>query len=161
MGSSLQQWRAAIGGFHAARYCGSCIYFIGLPVNASLSEILFIASAVISILLVLGGVEQNPGPTVEELLINLESRISAQLTGIDDKVSSLISQMTDVKTQLADAHSKISVLQTENNSLQKQLNAVDRNVRKKNIIIFGLAYETNINVSDFVVKFLESKLNVM
>ena len=76
MGSSLQQWRAAIGGFHAARYCGSCIYFIGLPVNASLSEILFIASAVISILLVLGGVEQNPGPTVEELLINLESRIS-------------------------------------------------------------------------------------
>ena len=66
--------------------------------------------------------------------------------------------MTDVKTQLADAHSKISVLQTENNSLQKQLNAVDRNVRKKNIIIFGLAYETNINVSDFVVKFLESKL---
>jgi hypothetical protein len=179
MGDSLQQWRAAIG-LHYGSYCSytNADFPYAVTNKASYFHMLLI---LLNMLLLIGGVESNPGPDnisnnpesssnnsvlsnlssneKLDILCNGQTQMMKTLETLTGEVSSLKGQFSEVKVGLESANEKINSLQATNRELIGKIDLLENNVRKNNVIVFGLP-EKDLN-EDSVEIFCDFTTNYM
>jgi hypothetical protein len=163
MGVAIEVWRVRIGCFVPNKGCcykeNKYSYQPGLPLQKGFFMNCFI---ILSTLLVIGGVEMNPGPgpTLEQIKDIISSTIETSEKTLLSKISDLIldskketinainevksdenklnEQVVTLEKDLADAKTKISTLESNNVLLNKKVDFLENSSRKCNVIVFGL-----------------------
>jgi regulator of replication initiation timing len=123
-------------------------------------------------LLCIAGVERNPGPgdelslqevqdTLAKLIKDSKSETLGAVNDLAIKVNSLGTQISGLQTEINLANNKIEHLESENKVLSDRIEFVESTVRKKNMLIFGVAQENNDeDICDIVVNLFKDKLGV-
>jgi hypothetical protein len=184
MGIDTVTYRARIGGFVVGRKMDSGIRVKG---QNGMIKIWFFG-LVVAVLLVIGGVEANPGPQVEQGKIDQilsyvknqekESKVIKQMVELHKQEMAETRKSTDALGLKFDRVSKI-VTEIMNDygqvkqvikewgkcyqRMEEKLRHLDEESRKNNIIIFGLQErgdESYLETMDMVVKFLCNKMRV-
>jgi hypothetical protein len=75
MGVSIETWRSRIGQFHGYSFKSNTNNLDNINNNSKGMNISYLPIFVIAMLLIVGGIEPNPGPTVEELVIQCQKQI--------------------------------------------------------------------------------------
>jgi hypothetical protein len=182
MGVDLSVWRSRIGCFvrclnHKVKLVKSNIERTGVTLC---KFNMFCKFFVICTLLVISGIETNPGPdTVELIKSEIQKSNEAlieQLTGtilasknetikavtdVQVKVDKLDAKYENVKLELAKANDKITSLEARNVELTNKIDDLENKHKKNNIITFGLLETEGGNgaIDDFLM-FANSKLDV-
>jgi hypothetical protein len=184
MGISIEVWRARIGSYvHNAvknrnvNNTNCSFYKNNVNYNDSplhVGNMIFVLFVVFTLLFI-GGVEVNPGPLdkdTQDYFVAFESRMMEFITksknetlkainNVDSRVSKLTDEVTGLRTDLTSASNKITELENENKELNLKIDELENNIRKSNIIVFGLSEVEGGNepINDFV-NFSRYKLNV-
>jgi hypothetical protein len=178
MGVSIDVWRIRIGCFSPKCRQSKCILKNKLIVTIRKGFFLH-CFVVICILLIIGGVESNPGPTLQEiqelvtasenslmskiadLVNNSKQETINAINDVKTDVSNLTKQVSHLEKDLCDAKDKISALEKENKELCDKIDTLDNTNRKCNLIVFGLAESTDCNdpVAEFC-NFISSSLGI-
>jgi peptidoglycan hydrolase CwlO-like protein len=161
MGVSISLWLARIVCFHCSTvsnyksksYCKSNVSSTG-TYNSHLP--LF----VITVLLIIGCIESNPGPTVEELILQVRSTLLGEINSskeeglerhktllrginsimaetlyavnsLDGNVENISSQISDMRKSISDSNSRNSKLENKNTRLVSKIDQMECSVRKK------------------------------
>lgn len=174
MGVSITIWRARIGCFTGSYQCKNSAGDLNNVIeNSSCSKCSFLPVFAIAYLLLIGGIESNPGPDLEDLITQNQNTLldainSSKLENIEavnslkTTIEELTAEVSGMKKTITDSSSRISKLERVNSDLLKKIDQMDNNSRKNNIIVFGLPESTdsNINVYDEFISFVEDKLDV-
>jgi Skp family chaperone for outer membrane proteins len=174
MGVDLCVWRVRIGRY-LRRYASGkfkrrvCVSH-ALKNADSGGNLLILTSAVIIMLLVISGVEQNPGPSqitmdgikaaLEELkadlrqdLASFRNDLQGEMTNIRD---SLDSHKASCDQQNNELQEQLRSLQEENIQLKQALQRKEERGRKNNVIIKGIPEEDNENTEGIVRNICEA-----
>jgi hypothetical protein len=174
MGVTIGVWRARIGCFSAKGNRAYNLYSNGGPYFLTKDNCMYVLQ-VLCILLVIGGVECNPGPgntpsTTSTIsasspitaitLTPEEQAIIAQLTELSNSKSSetlaaisdckatvnvLTEDLNNVKQDLAIAKEKILQLEKDKTNLHSKRDDIQNELKKNNVIVFGLEEDTSAN----------------
>ena len=137
---------------------------------------------VILALLLIGGVEPNPGPGEDNLpqsvpeLYNMLSdlfntrinetiaavkEVKGDIADIRGNIAEIRDKMDNVSTDLHDAQGQISSLEANNEELKARVDHLENETRKNNVIIFGLPdVSDNELTMDTVMSFTQNNLKV-
>jgi hypothetical protein len=194
MGISIEQWRVRIGSFTKVNNktikgknidASSHNKFVTNPSAQHFeSNILkcFVILSIIVVLLVISGLETNPGPNDD---FDVESNNSDELSindlrGASQDTNLIISTLSKLfisgkaetlkavndlsekfDRELAAAKQEISELKKSNNVMQDKIDQLENENRKNNIVVFGLVEnEGNDSFEDFRI-LAETKLDVV
>jgi hypothetical protein len=182
MGISVMAYRAAIGSF---AFCGGTSLNIGITDYVALNAIfgcncdLRLLLLALTILLIIGQVESNPGPPkinlddLHALLLSTKSSVEKMQTDIKDNskvinkidlnVSETNKSLLAVTKDLQKAKSDISVIQKQNSELKKTVQSLDLKLRKNNIVFYGFANitgETNLDLENNIIQFAHDVLSI-
>ncbi|XP_077544496.1 uncharacterized protein LOC144156367 [Haemaphysalis longicornis] len=138
--------------------------FIQLACPHSLSALcLYVKEFVVSLLLLSGDVESNPGPTVEELLEQLlegQKNVEKRLDAIDLKLKLVESCVSEVK----EFGGKLSALEKTVQRLEKQIVDLEDRGRRNNLLVFGVPEKEEETaeslMKEVVDDIFQAKLNV-
>jgi outer membrane murein-binding lipoprotein Lpp len=180
MGVSIVTWRARIGRFICSQKCKDNfkMYNYGKGLGMSTSHISVI---VLAYLLIIGCVEIQPGPTVEELILQSQNAVTTLITSyksetleavnalttkvnsLDNTVQALSTQINGMQQSIDSTNSRINALEQENKQLHQKIDQIDNNYRKNNILVFGLdevgESDNNTAAAEFA-SFANSKLGI-
>lgn len=163
MGVDVVTWRFRIGRFVAkvkVKCCKPCGNFEFFPSMLKM----FSFGVIIAALLVISGVEVNPGPTsLDDLYKKLEE--------MDKKITNISSVTNNLSVQLQVVVNELSVVKKENEELKKQLaincellDKLENQSRRNNLIFSNIG---NRNAVEFweeseqrVIEFVTKQLNV-
>lgn len=135
----------------------------------------YLSVIVLIYMLLIGGIESNPGPTLEELIERSEERLTVLINSslkqsnetlqavnsLKGKVNDISTQLSGMQDNLSDAQSRILKLEKENEELHTMLDKLDNNSRKNNIIVFGLPeVDGNDNPAADFASFAINKLEI-
>lgn len=173
MGDSIETWRARIGRYTGSRSSNhNCIIvsygllsdIFGGPFFLQLCLSLF----TLTYLLLIAGIEANPGPETYDDLAALiknsaketETNITAAIEKVNLSLSNQIATLNDsvstLQTDLNAANSKISLL-------EDKIDELESNNRKNNILFFNIpAVDDNNgieNVYNTIIEFCKDKLD--
>lgn len=95
--------------------------------------------------------------TIAEVYKGLETLINSTSDSVKQELKNSISELTST---LEAANRRIHELEKENKSLQKQLETQNRELKKNNIVIFGLEEEENENLYGKITHFFHDKLKI-
>ncbi|XP_049273554.1 uncharacterized protein LOC119401792 isoform X2 [Rhipicephalus sanguineus] len=153
-----------------------CPLLLPDPLNCTAVVTLLVHCLRMSLLLLCGDVETNPGPKVDEMLSQLlagQARISQELASLSETVASFESRLMNVETMAASMSNiipRVSELEQTVGTLQKLVGKLDRQndelenrLRKNNLIIHGLretSSETTDHLLESVLDLLSVKLGV-
>lgn len=172
MGIDIAAYRARIGRYNA------CKVFVSAKAGSNNNECkcaVIVAAAIISILLIIGNVEINPGPTsgsksgsdnnndIKDFMIQINDRMN----GMSEQLRIILSQNEEVRAghkELVEANKvldgKIAGVKSDVNLVKYSYKEYEKEVRRNNLVIFGvdeLGYERNIDtcyiVLDILAKF--------
>lgn len=164
MGVHLCQWRICIGLFVVPR--SKCIRVVDTPPGAnvcrgyhmfknenfSVSNVI-VVSVVLCSLLIIAGIETNPGPkTVEDAIQESNAQFQALTDLINNRNAETISAVNEVKTDVSSLSKKFDELTQEvgtvrtrmtsledaNRRFKKRVEELETQSRKNNVIVFGL-----------------------
>jgi hypothetical protein len=178
MGVSISIWRARIGCFHCSKFskCKSKSYS-KVIITSTGTYNSHLPVFVITLLLIIGCIETNPGPTVEELIMQVQTTLMGEINSsnaeglklhntllgeissskketldavnlIKSTVDNISSQISDMNKSISDSNNRISKLENENSRLVSKIDQLENNIRKNNIIVFGLEEIENSDDSD-------------
>ena len=181
MGVSLQQWRSSIGSF-------SSILINRLPkikpsnnkcngkTESSGPGGITIIFLVLAALLLIGGVEQNPGPgdevlpqSVPELYNMLKGLINTRtdetlsaVNEVKQEIGSTNNKIDNLTSDLQGAQDQISTLKSDNKELLARVDRLENETRKNNAVFFGLPEESEgENIIDTVKSFANKMLSIV
>ena len=137
---SVEQWRAAIGLWACgARNAGSSSAKTKLTSECLVSIIL--CASVISVMLVVGGVEMNPGPpapvTVADVLEEMRAGRREILERLDGH-SAVLLELKSFQQRVESLESTVATLEAENNFLSRKIDYLENQSRRNNLLVFGL-----------------------
>lgn len=184
MGVSLDIYRASIGNFALCIKSKNCI---SLNDYIALNYLCFKCNPklllhVLTILLIIGNVEKNPGPPkisleeIHKLLLSNSSQLnenSAKLNAlpiiqnsIENLNATVVNLSGDVKTvtkDLSETKSDVRELQKQNLDLKKTIHNLDRRSRKNNVIFYGfenIGAESQSDQENKICEFCKDYLKV-
>jgi hypothetical protein len=190
MGISVDAWRIRIGSFalhyiknfnstnlsksnNTASNISKNCNVKGVPLQ--FLSIMKYSLYVVFILLLIAGVETNPGPfdnETQDYLTAFESRMALliksskeetlkAINNVRTDVNNLTVKVAGIKDDLTLANKRITDLETKNNELNGKIDELENHIRKSNILIFGLieADGGNEPIDDFLT-FTKSQLGI-
>ncbi len=130
MGIGVEEWRRRIGMFSSPPGCKGSAHTAGLllPVRFK-PRLLCVAACVLIVLLVIGGVEQNPGPhaggkdddlakRLDDLFQEIHDTRAALSTKIDDAMRDLTKQLLVCEQQVAAHNDRLTAIARAQATLQ-------------------------------------------
>jgi hypothetical protein len=161
MGVEVNIWRARIGAFVGKKLCAS-VGNNGECDNNTKSKCQYELGLIIGILLIIAGVELNPGPLTSDDIKQIVAALQPQFDEVNKKQSELIQQelsnvrhtMDEFKTcctsQYKEMKEEIANLKERNEELLDMVNTHENAVRKNNIIIHGVEEKDTISAEQVV-----------
>lgn len=150
MGVNVETWRARIGCFS----CGGKLKgpkMAAITVSMSpVSERAFVALVVILALLILGGIEQNPGPGPDSTRQN-----STRQQRITKK-----GELEDWKKCFDELKGEIDFLKRENKQLYRRIDFLEKQSKSNNIIIHGIDESDDEICEDKIKLEISNKLSI-
>lgn len=147
MGIDLSTYRGRIGRFNNRGYRAKTGKVDTINVNSNLWS----WGLVIAVLLVIGGVELNPGPDTESLenmvkflckeIKEMKEGFKTMQLGIESKLNEFSETIGGVQRSNEENQKQMQELKEENRTIKMKLENLLVNNKKKNIIIFGLREE--------------------
>lgn len=109
----------------------------------------FFSKLLITILLLIGGVEMNPGPqesgvSLEAVLKKLDS-MSEDIGAIKGSISSVNESVNSLKLQLVSLNKKYEELKKENTVLVNKIEVLENHSRRQNLVFYNLEELENEN----------------
>lgn len=95
--------------------------------------------------------------TISEAVDKLTALINTTKFDIKEEITKAVSDLT---SKIEETHKKITELEKENKTLKKSLEEAHKQIKKNNLIIFGLEESEDEDVYETVVKFIKEKLKV-
>ena len=126
---------------------------------------------IILILLIIGGVESNPGPPTRQTKFSASGDLNASELSEDQSIKKLLkdlnSKMDAMATDIKNIRETIGAVSEENKEIKKKLNALNEKVdkmedmeRKRNIIVTGLDKEEDKSDPDVFRKMVVERLGL-
>lgn len=143
MGITTEQYRARIGGFSQPDKSPKYPKLDKLDIMA-IARTSRLVAQVLLILLVIGGVERNPGPPKQ----TRQATLSAS------------GELLDWKKELDELRNEFKALRQENNSLKRRVDFLESLNKRNNLFIYGLVEETDENVEEKICSEIAEKLGV-
>lgn len=138
MGDALCSWRARIGSFHdrlravKMRHCGR--------ISVNYGTVIFLA-----FLLLIGGVEPNPGPTLDDIYALMQESKERMDLGFKEVNEKMVGMEKGLREQLEKQEEKIVKLEEENSNLREivkkledKQDDLENRSRRNNLIFFGI-----------------------
>lgn len=143
MGVDINVYRARIGCFNSRRKVVD-----KKKDYSGWEQLLWAIGTILAVLLIIGGVEANPGPTTgleETILAGVREEIRKGLEDIRQQMEQTRIELKQLRTgvyeKIETNSENIGKLQQENNRLQFRIDNLEANQRKKNLIFFGIQEE--------------------
>ncbi|KAH8036004.1 hypothetical protein HPB51_016308 [Rhipicephalus microplus] len=162
--------------YKCCRSDNRCLLLLPDPLNLTAVVTHLVHCLRVSLLLLCGDIETNPGPKVDEMLSQLlagQARISQELASLSETVASFENRLMNVEAMAASVSNiipRVSELEQTVGTLQKLVGKLDRQndelenrLRKNNLIIHGLhetPSETTNHLLESVLDLLSVKLGV-
>jgi uncharacterized membrane-anchored protein YhcB (DUF1043 family) len=171
MGVEVHVWRARIGAYASARGKKAITAGVCESENTVCVSVHFEFGLIVAILLIIAGVEINPGPFTMEELQQIVDAMQPTLAEANRQQTEILQrELVDVKSMVNDYKENCSAqykemkteihnLQKSNRELQEKINMHETIFRKNNILIHGIAEGENEDTIQ-VVSDICSDLNV-
>lgn len=158
----MDQWRASIGCF-ASTSC-NCKFVSPSPALFCInkSNVHFVMY-VLTVLLIIGGIESNPGPVTNEdlacIIAEGNKDTHVKLNSIEKRVAELTQGLGEMRQDLAVADTRIRRLEEEKQEFTTKIDKLENALRKNNLLVFGLPdSDNNANMIAVFTKFCFDKL---
>jgi hypothetical protein len=155
MGVDTPVWRARCGLFRCVKKCN-----VKKNCDASESESVkfnFEYGVIIAILLIVACVELNPGPVTQQDMETMRKQLQGEISTIRHQVAQ---QDRQNKKVIEEMKTKIQILTSENTKLKIKVNVLDRQLRKNNVMVFGVPEDSNNESCQETMQYICQNLNV-
>lgn len=138
MGITVEQWRARIGG--QGRLIRSNTSAGKVTITTPSVECFIIV--VVTILLLIGGVEPNPGPLSDDIARELKNLFETQKEELSEQwnntVQSLVREVREMKSELDTARRDLAGVRGRMEWLESKLDYQENQSRRNNLVFYGL-----------------------
>ena len=136
MGITIELYRARIGGFvPQSQKCKGTVMLDICVRDQQSGNSLVISILLIMTLLLIGGIEMNPGPPK-------------------------CSQQKDWKNEFSILRKEIEELRNQNNVLSKKVEYLESQNKRNNVIIYGMPENSEVDLVDVIKNEVHTKLNI-
>ena len=170
---SVQAWRARIGAFSSSGNFRRVIFINSGSSGGANSVKYGIILTIIAVLLVIGGIEVNPGPPpadnsdvlrrLDEMMranVETEKRIMGELTGLRDQMTEIKNTMATTNLELGTVKEKVGQLESDNKTVCSRLEVLETKIRKNNAMFYNVPVVGDIskeNTTQTIIDLLHTK----
>ena len=152
MGVSLAVWRIRIGLYHGAV---KDVKMNSLVIKFKSNKCFYVYGIIIIAVLVIGGVEQNPGPTssqksdiaeIKEMfkaLQNTNDSVLCEVRELKDTVAKLVNRIDNIESKCEQMKSDVNELQDYTRYLEDRVDDLENRSRRQNIVVYGMKESVN------------------